>query len=297
MNDGQEQVARASREEKVGVAPARRIYISGPMTGRPDLNFPAFNAEAARLRALGHEVLNPAEINSEHSKSWHACLRADVAALVTCDLVALLPGWEQSEGAQLEQHLAHRLGLEVKRAAEIVSGPRAIGRLPHVEGFGFPVGDDLGFDTLRRANTRRLAVFRNARGALAHSKSDGSDWTPAQWFQATAGELGEYANLRKKFERGDMTEDEFLPQAADELADVVIYLDLLAMRLGIDLGRAVFEKFNRVSRRSDAPVFLVRGVTLSAGVSDVARSGRPPVEPDEGDHDLGLDGRPNSERA
>ena len=30
----------------------KRIYISGPMTGRIDLNFPAFHAEAARLRAL-----------------------------------------------------------------------------------------------------------------------------------------------------------------------------------------------------------------------------------------------------
>ena len=29
-----------------------RIYVAGPMTGYPDLNFPAFHAETARLRAL-----------------------------------------------------------------------------------------------------------------------------------------------------------------------------------------------------------------------------------------------------
>lgn len=43
----------------------RRIYISGPMTGLPDFNFPAFHDAAARLRERGHEVANPAEINSE----------------------------------------------------------------------------------------------------------------------------------------------------------------------------------------------------------------------------------------
>jgi hypothetical protein len=40
----------------------KKIYLSGPMTGLPDLNFPAFHAEAARLRALGYDVINPAEL-------------------------------------------------------------------------------------------------------------------------------------------------------------------------------------------------------------------------------------------
>ena len=31
----------------------KRIYLSGPMSSLPELNFPAFHAEAARLRALG----------------------------------------------------------------------------------------------------------------------------------------------------------------------------------------------------------------------------------------------------
>ena len=91
----------------------RRCYVAGPMTGKKDLNFPAFNAEAARLRQEGWEVLNPAEINPDHSKSWEACMRSDLAALVTCDAISLLPGWENSKGATLEHHVAQRLGLEV----------------------------------------------------------------------------------------------------------------------------------------------------------------------------------------
>ncbi|HCF9618467.1 TPA: DUF4406 domain-containing protein [Pseudomonas aeruginosa] len=29
-----------------------RVYLSGPMTGIPDFNYPAFNAEEKRIRAL-----------------------------------------------------------------------------------------------------------------------------------------------------------------------------------------------------------------------------------------------------
>lgn len=112
----------------------------------------------------------------------------------------------------------------------------------------------LTFDLLRKANFLRMPTFKNRKGEPAHSKPDGSDWSPAQWLQAVTGELGEYANLRKKFERGDMDEIEFKTEAAKELADVQIYLDILAGQLKIDLGFAVMEKFNAVSDRINSPV-------------------------------------------
>ena len=114
----------------------------------------------------------------------------------------------------------------------------------------------LTFAQLRDANIRRLPQFKNKHGQIAHSKPDGSDWTPAQWLQAVIGELGEYANIRKKYERGDLGNSEFSNEAADELADVLIYLDILAFQLNIDLGAAVIDKFNRVSKRVDSDVFL-----------------------------------------
>lgn len=91
----------------------KRIYLSGPMTGLPDLNFPAFHTAAAALRAKGLDVVNPAEINPEGEKTWHACMRADIKALCDCHTIALLPGWENSSGAHLELNLAHRLGMRV----------------------------------------------------------------------------------------------------------------------------------------------------------------------------------------
>ena len=51
------------------------IYIAGPMTGKQDLNFPLFHREAARLRADGWTVVNPAEINPDPAAGWLACMR------------------------------------------------------------------------------------------------------------------------------------------------------------------------------------------------------------------------------
>lgn len=97
-----------------------RIYLAGPMTGITQLNFPRFNAEAARLRELGFTVINPAEINADTSKCWRDCMRADIRELVTCDAIALLPGWERSRGAALEHHIMTMLGLAVFTVDELV---------------------------------------------------------------------------------------------------------------------------------------------------------------------------------
>ena len=98
----------------------KRIYLSGPMTGMMDFNFPAFYGETLRLMNLGYEVVNPAEIN-DAGVTWHECMRRDLKAMLDCDTLALLPGWENSQGAHLEMHVAHRCGIRIVRADEIQS--------------------------------------------------------------------------------------------------------------------------------------------------------------------------------
>lgn len=114
----------------------------------------------------------------------------------------------------------------------------------------------LSFATLRAANVARLPLFKNCHGQPAHSQPDGSDWSRADWLEAVTGELGEYANQSKKFRRGDITQEEFLTFAKKELADVVTYIDILASQLGVDLGDAIREKFNEVSNRVGAAVYI-----------------------------------------
>lgn len=114
----------------------------------------------------------------------------------------------------------------------------------------------LTFNTLRNGNIKRLPLFKNSKGGVAHSKSDGSDWSLGEWCNAVLGELGEAANIIKKIQRGDLSLDDARQSLADEYADVATYLDILAFRTGVDLGEAVIAKWNRVSERVGAPLYL-----------------------------------------
>lgn len=95
-----------------------RVYVAGPMNGLPDLNFPAFHAATAQLRAGGVRAVNPAEINAAAAGQWVDCMRADLKQLVDCDAIVLLPGWEKSKGATLEHTVAVALGLRVYQTVE-----------------------------------------------------------------------------------------------------------------------------------------------------------------------------------
>lgn len=96
-----------------------RIYLCGPMTGLPDYNYPAFNAEAARLRALGYDVENPAENEHPADQVWQGYMRAAISQMLTCDAIALLPGWADSRGAVIERELAKDVDLLICTASDI----------------------------------------------------------------------------------------------------------------------------------------------------------------------------------
>jgi hypothetical protein len=91
------------------------------MTGLQDFNYPAFNAEAARLRALSYTVENPAETPAIPGHVWELYMRAAIRQMLTCDTVAFLPDWRQSRGANVEIELAIHLGMAVIQSSGIVS--------------------------------------------------------------------------------------------------------------------------------------------------------------------------------
>ena len=105
----------------------------------------------------------------------------------------------------------------------------------------------LSFRTLREANKKRLS-------APAYRKAEA--WITAQWMQALVGEVGELANILKKIDRGDFDPVTAQDSVANELADIQCYLDLLAHKLGVDLGEATKLKFNEVSDRINSPVYI-----------------------------------------
>jgi NTP pyrophosphatase (non-canonical NTP hydrolase) len=86
-------------------------------------------------------------------------------------------------------------------------------------------------------------------------------WSGADWSNAMCGEAGEAANVVKKLRRHecglrgalDLPPDQLHAALAEELADVYLYLDLLAGHYGIDLPSAIVSKFNAVSQRQGFP--------------------------------------------
>jgi hypothetical protein len=95
-----------------------RVYVSGPMTGIPAHNFPAFERAAGKLRAEGLDVVSPHELphsdcGQPGSIPWATYLREDLAAMLTCDAIVLLPGWDCSRGATFELYVATQVGLSV----------------------------------------------------------------------------------------------------------------------------------------------------------------------------------------
>jgi hypothetical protein len=90
-------------------------YVAGPMSGRKDHNFPAFFDAEAKLRRRGWIVINPAagHWNKKRDRPWRYYMIHDIAKLVHCDAVTVLPGWKKSRGARLEVTIARRLGMPV----------------------------------------------------------------------------------------------------------------------------------------------------------------------------------------
>ena len=111
---------------------------------------------------------------------------------------------------------------------------------------------DLSFADLRVVNVTRCERWHGP---------ESEPWSLADWSNALCGEAGELANVIKKIRRqetgavnqGDPEMGALKAMAGLELADVVIYADLLAKQLGVDLASVVKAKFNKVSEKYGFP--------------------------------------------
>ena len=104
-----------------GYSMSTRLYVAGPMRGHPDYNFPAFDSAAARLRAQGYDVVNPAEMSRdvgvENGESdpavFNRLIAEELREVRACDAIYLLQGWETSLGTRDELEVALSHGLEI----------------------------------------------------------------------------------------------------------------------------------------------------------------------------------------
>lgn len=166
------------------------LYIAGPMRGLPAFNFGEFDKARDFLKKLGHEPISPADHDREMfpDHDWDAidatipagftiedALQWDFSAILRADGIALLPGWENSEGAKAEKFVAEQTGKKVYMMVFTGEEAYAIRLSP------------LPREVVSKSDlTPRGAALREAERLITgdRNKSYGS---PTQNFQDTAG--------------------------------------------------------------------------------------------------------------
>jgi hypothetical protein len=110
----------------------RRIYIAGPMRGIAFYNFIEFETARMNLEAEGWTVVSPADLDLaagfdpydlDQDSDWNQwpkelgdkeeVIKRDLEALINCEAVCMLNGWEKSKGATAEIAVAIWSGKEI----------------------------------------------------------------------------------------------------------------------------------------------------------------------------------------
>jgi hypothetical protein len=98
----------------------KSIYISGKITGDKNYRKKFFDAEVSLYEA-GYYPKDPASCTFR-GEDWGFAMRTVLRLMLLSDGVALLPDWEESKGAKIEERLAREVGLPVKPIAEWIKG-------------------------------------------------------------------------------------------------------------------------------------------------------------------------------
>lgn len=94
------------------------VYISGPMTGIKDFNYPAFHAAEARLLSRGVKAcINPAVTGEEDTKfllrpiAWHDYMISAIDQMRHATAIHQMTRWWKSYGAWIEFIVALKMKL------------------------------------------------------------------------------------------------------------------------------------------------------------------------------------------
>lgn len=91
-----------------------KVYISGPITGKPNNNAKAFYDAAWYLYQHKHDWINPLEISNSlpHNSTWLDYIKADIVELMKCEGIYMMKGWLFSRGARIERIIAWLLDIK-----------------------------------------------------------------------------------------------------------------------------------------------------------------------------------------
>lgn len=94
---------------------AKKIYISGKISGMEEEAKILFAKAEAMLTKKGYDVINPMKLPHDHDKKWSSYLREDLRAMLDydCEAIYMLKNWHESDGAMLEHINATALKMEI----------------------------------------------------------------------------------------------------------------------------------------------------------------------------------------
>lgn len=90
----------------------KKVYLSGQITGKKNYKGLFLFAERIAKSCDVSRVFNPARQIPTNLDYWSA-MRRCISALVECDTIVMLPGWEKSRGAKMEYDIAVFCGIDV----------------------------------------------------------------------------------------------------------------------------------------------------------------------------------------
>lgn len=121
------------------------------------------------------------------------------------------------------------------------------------------------FETLRRANEQRQALWDKENKISLTYRGNEMGGEVAEAIEAVTNHTNALAqamrvqNTLKKLEReqiGLVGSRSSIEKVSEELGDVIICIDLIAMDLGVDLWEAVRQKFNKTSEKHGFAVMI-----------------------------------------
>lgn len=92
----------------------KKAYISLPISNRSCKEIGLNLDKGIKcLRKEGYQVVTPYDASPNANASYAEHMGKDIQALLECDVVLMMPGWEQSQGCQCEKATAEIYGKEI----------------------------------------------------------------------------------------------------------------------------------------------------------------------------------------